>query len=106
MAVSSVERILDLGVTDLNDAACSILHFGPPHDVPDIEPKSTRLKQYKDGGHTLRWYLGLMGETSPALSPLSVDVAGDKEYRVYRYDWAFGIGLPNVNAPAPEAGAL
>jgi len=32
-----------------------------------------------------------MGETRPALSPLSVDVATDRDYCVYRYDWVFGI---------------
>ena len=38
-----------------------------------------------------------MGETSPGVSPLSVDIAGDKDYRVYRYDWVFGVALPNLS---------
>ena len=42
-----------------------------------------------------------MGDTSPAISPLSVDVAGDKDYHVYRYDWVFGVALPNICGPNP-----
>jgi hypothetical protein len=101
MSVSSVERILDVAVRDIYKADCSILHYGPPHEEIKIEAGSPRHKEYKDGGRVLRWYLGLMGDTSPAISPLSVDVAGDKHYRVYRYDWVFGVSLPNVCGPDP-----
>src|SRR5262249_28496830 len=46
---------------------------------------------YKEVRNVVRLHLCLMGETRPALSPLSVDVAADREYRVYRYDWVVGI---------------
>lgn len=102
MSVLSIERILDVAIKDFKKAECSILDYGPPHKGIRVEANSAQYKKYKDGGKVLRWYLGLMGDTSPAMSSLSVDVAGDKEYRVYRYDWVFGISLPNVCGPEPS----
>lgn len=113
MSITTIERVMDIAIKDLHTADCSILHYGFPHEEIKIEIASPRYEKYKEeyknGGRLLRWYLGLMGDTSPAMSPLSVDVAGDKDYRVYRYDWVFGVSLPNVcgskpDVPAPDPG--
>ncbi|MFZ0771272.1 MAG: hypothetical protein WCA49_25365 [Candidatus Sulfotelmatobacter sp.] len=104
MSVSSIERILDVAVDDFYTADCSVLQYGPPHEKITIAADSPSRGEYKEGRKILRWYIGLMGDTSPEISPLSVDVAGDKNYRVYRYDWVFGVSLPNL--PGPEPGKL
>jgi hypothetical protein len=88
---------MDVAVTDFDSADCRILHYGIPNPDLDIVPGSPEHREYTRDGQVLRWYLGLMGETSPVVSPLSVDIAGDKDYRVYRYDWVFGVALPNLS---------
>ncbi len=97
MPVLSIERLLDVAIKDFYTADCSVLHCGPPHREIKIALDSSRYEEYKEGGKVLRWYLGLTGDTSPEISPLSVDVAGDKNYRVYRYDWVFGVSLPPLS---------
>jgi hypothetical protein len=101
MSISVVERVADVAVEDFDTAKCSLLNCGRPDEVTAIAHGSARHKEYKECGKVLRWYVGLMGETSPRTSPLSVDVAGDKDYQVYRYDWVFGVTLPNVDGPEP-----
>lgn len=96
MPVSSAERILDVGIPDLNQKSSIVLYSGMPGERVLIEEGSDEEKRYRAAGKVLRWYFGLMGETSPETSPLSVDVAGDKNYLVYRYDWVFGVAIPNV----------
>src|SRR5579864_1003902 len=102
MSISSMDRILDLVIPDLRKKTSSILYDGPPQKRPLIKMDSEEYKKYKTAGKILRWYFGLMGETSPTLSPLSVDVAGDKNYLVYRYDWVFGVSVPNVLVEDPS----
>jgi len=99
MSISSMNRVLDLAIPDLSNKASCRLYYGPAQERPSIKLDSDAYKKYKESGNVLRWYFGLMGETSPTLSPLSVDVAGDKDYLVYRYDWVFGISIPNVLVP-------
>jgi hypothetical protein len=77
---------MDVAITDFAEQSCEVLHFGPSY-----EPFSVDEARYKKVGKGVRLHLSLMGETRPALSPLSVDVAADREYRVYRYDWVVGI---------------
>jgi len=92
--IKQPDQLLDVAVENFSTADCRILHYGLPHEAIDISPDSPTYKDYKQHARILRWYFGLMGDTSPRLSPLSVDVAGDKAYRVYRYDWVFGVSLP------------
>jgi hypothetical protein len=94
-----MNRVLDLAIPDLRKKSSSYLYYGAPEEKPSIRLGSEAFTKYKEAGKVLRWYFGLMGETSPTLSPLSVDVAGDKNYLVYRYDWVFGISIPNVAVP-------
>ncbi|HPQ67984.1 MAG TPA: hypothetical protein PKW95_02570 [bacterium] len=55
-----------------------------------IKKNATAKKQ--DGFERfLRWHVCLMGETNPFLSPLSPDIVNDEDYKIYRYDWCFGI---------------
>jgi hypothetical protein len=96
MPVSSVERVVDVGIPDLGENTTKILYAGLPGADASIRADSKEEKEYAETKSVLRWYFGLMGETSPVLSPLSVDVAGDKQYQVYRYDWVFGVTIPNI----------
>ena len=101
-----MERILDVAFKNLYEPTCTIMHCGPPHERITIAPTSLDYDKYVKGGKVLRWYVGLMGETSPELSPLSVDVAGDKEYHVYRYDWVFGVTCADVSESKAKRGQL
>jgi hypothetical protein len=96
MPVAAVERILDVGIPDLSKNTSTILYSGLPGVSHWIKADSDQEAHYRTAKNVLRFYFGLMGETSPGLSPLSVDVAGDKKYRVFRYDWVFGVTIPNI----------
>jgi len=62
----------------------------------DIEEPTERsseensLAQWKSPPQKLMWFMGLMGETKPLLSPLAVDP--ESKLFLYRYDWSFGVG--------------
>ncbi len=85
MSLSSVDLLLDAAL-DIANSGCRVLGYGPPHRKLD-----TTHSSYQQATNIVRFYFGLMGETTPDASPLSVDIANDISYRVYRYDWVIGI---------------
>lgn len=87
MPLAVKDLVMDVAITDFAEQRCEVLYSGPSH-IPFTIDKD----RYKKAENGVRLHLSLMGETRPALSPLSVDVAADREYRVYRYDWVVGIG--------------
>src|SRR5262245_21931907 len=86
MPLAVKDLVMDVAITDFAEQRCEVLYSGPSH-----EPLRIDEGHYKEVRNVVRLHLCLMGETRPALSPLSVDVAADREYRVYRYDWVVGI---------------
>jgi hypothetical protein len=83
MSIGVADLVVDLAVTDFAEQKCEILYSGPSH-----EPHAFDAKGYKE---VVRLHLALAGETQPLLSPLSTDIANDRDFRVYRYDWVFGM---------------
>jgi len=77
---------MDVAITDFAEQKCEVFYSGPSH-----KPFKMDQARYEEARTVVRLHLSLMGETRPALSPLSVDLATDREYRVYRYDWVVGI---------------
>jgi hypothetical protein len=84
MPIAVNDLVMDVAITSFTDQQCEVLYSGPSYN-----PKNR--DQYPQAPHVVRLHLSLLGETRPALSPLSVDMATDHEFRVYRYDWVFGI---------------
>src|SRR6266403_507639 len=50
-------------------------------------------RKYGENYKLLRLHFSLMGETSPALSPLSVDYSIEHGTTAFRYDWMVGASL-------------
>jgi hypothetical protein len=93
MPLAVKDLVMDVVITNFAEQRCEVLYSGPSHEAFTIDED-----HYKKLGTVIRLHLALMGETRPVLSPLSVDVASDREYRVYRYDWVVGIkGLSDWN---------
>jgi hypothetical protein len=86
MPVAVTDLVMDVAITNFAEQRCEVLYSGPSH-----QPLTVDEGRYKKAGTVVRLHVCLMGETRPALSPLSVDVATDRDYCVYRYDWVFGI---------------
>src|SRR5262249_39929711 len=93
MPLTVKDLVMDVAITNFAEQKCEVLYLGLPHVPFTIDDN-----RYKKAGNVIRLHLSLMGETHPALSLLSVDVAHDREYRVDRYDWVVGIrGLEGWN---------
>jgi hypothetical protein len=63
---------------------------------PEGKLRGTALRDDRKHGENdrvLRLHFSLMGETSPALSPLSVDYSIEHGTTAYRYDWMVGASL-------------
>ncbi len=86
MPFAVTQRILDVALAGTGSARGEVLWCGTPDQAPD-----PRALQYDKRRKIIRWLFGVMGETRPLTSPLSVDIANDDDYRVYRYDWFFGV---------------
>jgi len=86
MAFASSDMILDVDICNPEAGEYELLYYGAPHTEVDVS-----RSEYRDRQRILRWYAALMGEARPQTSALSVDIASDEAYRVYRYDWVLGL---------------
>ncbi len=79
MGLQVLQRTLDVGM--LQDAEGRAICL---RDEPSDR------EEPQGGSGTLKWFMSLMGETQPEVSPLR-GAAATGDVTSYRYDWTFGI---------------